>query len=407
MRTAQQLFEEANAKYQQAKALLTKDNVTAEELETADNIRQDADQIKSRAKRLLELDEASATPIPQAAPKQDTAPTEFKDWDEYVAAVMDGLMGRKIDPRLKMAEKTMSGSTGAAGGVLIPTAQLAEIWAAREFDNVLVSRVQRIPMAERTLKIPALDQTGTTAGENHFFGGINVYVSEEGADVDDSDAALSSIELVAREVTGGTYVTNSLIKDVPALAAYLRAVFPRAMMAKKEYLFLRGNGAGQALGILNAPVLKTVTRTTGGSIEFLDLVNMESGYMGGESGIWVGSIGAKAKLLAMSGPSGNASYLWGSAKDGVPRTLMGRPIQWSDKLPAAGTKGDLMLVDPDYYVHGALEEGAVLESDASPRFMKNQTAFRIVERYDGQPWLRKVITVYDGSTTISPFLAIS
>jgi hypothetical protein len=39
--------------------------------------------------------------------------------------------------------------------------------------------------------------------------------------------------------------------------------------------------------------------------------------------------------------------------------------------------------------------------------VKNQMTWRVVERVDGQPWLEKVVTLQDGSTTVSPFVILN
>ena len=38
---------------------------------------------------------------------------------------------------------------------------------------------------------------------------------------------------------------------------------------------------------------------------------------------------------------------------------------------------------------------------------KNQTTWRVVERVDGQPWLDNVITLQDGTSTVSPFIVLN
>jgi HK97 family phage major capsid protein len=163
---------------------------------------------------------------------------------------------------------------------------------------------------------------------------------------------------------------------------------------------------GKPQGIINAPCTKAVTRTSGGSIVFDDLANMEAGFLG-EDPVWIGSISTKAELMTMNGPSGNPSYLWGNATTGVPNTLLGHPILWTDKTPALGALGDLILADLSYYLVGTLEEGTTLESSPHQKFTSNKTVFRIVHRVDGQPWLSKVITLTDGTTTLSPFVQIA
>jgi HK97 family phage major capsid protein len=409
------LLEQATVKYTEAKALLTADACSAEDMDQADKLREEADGLKARASQLKKIELGAASAVPQQR-EQDQTPAGFKDWREFVGAVALAVrtQGKAVDPRLKTFEepaderKDLAGSSGSGGGLLIPQTQMTEIMSVAEPMTVVRSRATRIAMSSRLVRIPVLDQTSTTAGSPHFFGGINVAWTEEGATMGETDPAFREAELVARELVGATTVTNSLMKDVPALASFLgsRRGFPGAIAWQEDRAFLRGDGVGKPLGILNAQCTKAVTRTSTNHIKFEDLANMEASFMG-EEPVWIGSISTKAELLTMNGPSGNPSYLWGNAATGVPNTLLGHPILWTDKLPALGALGDLILADLSYYIVATLEEGTSLESSPHQKFTSNKTVFRIVHRVDGQPWLSKVVTLTDGTTTLSPFVQIA
>jgi HK97 family phage major capsid protein len=85
--------------------------------------------------------------------------------------------------------------------------------------------------------------------------------------------------------------------------------------------------------------------------------------------------------------------------------LLGRPAYMTEKLPALGSTGDLMLIDPSLYVIGDRMQIEVAASE-HVNFLKNQMTWRVVERVDGQPWLDKAITLQDASTQVSPFVAL-
>jgi HK97 family phage major capsid protein len=82
------------------------------------------------------------------------------------------------------------------------------------------------------------------------------------------------------------------------------------------------------------------------------------------------------------------------------------PVFITEKLPALGTKGDLMLIDPSLYVVGDRQQLEVAASE-HVNFLKNQMTWRVVERIDGQPWMDKAITLQDGASTVSPFVALN
>jgi HK97 family phage major capsid protein len=78
----------------------------------------------------------------------------------------------------------------------------------------------------------------------------------------------------------------------------------------------------------------------------------------------------------------------------------------SEKLPALGTKGDLILIDPRYYLIGDRVQATIAASE-HVNFLKNQVTFRVTRRTDGQPWIEKPITLQDGTTTASPFVVLN
>jgi hypothetical protein len=41
------------------------------------------------------------------------------------------------------------------------------------------------------------------------------------------------------------------------------------------------------------------------------------------------------------------------------------------------------------------------------RFGNDQTAFRLIQRVDGRPWIQSAITPANGGSTLSPFVELS
>ncbi len=84
-----------------------------------------------------------------------------------------------------------------------------------------------------------------------------------------------------------------------------------------------------------------------------------------------------------------------------------KPLICTDKLPALGTQGDLVLVDPTLYVIGDRMAVEVDVSDEYPTvYANNQVAWRVVERVDGQPVFGKTMTAADQKTTFAPFVVL-
>jgi len=86
--------------------------------------------------------------------------------------------------------------------------------------------------------------------------------------------------------------------------------------------------------------------------------------------------------------------------------LLGLPVDWTGKNPVLGTAGDVMLIDWSYYLLGE-RQGMTMEVDTSYKFAESQTAYKATMAVDGQPWLNSVITLMDGTTTVSPYVVLS
>jgi HK97 family phage major capsid protein len=88
-------------------------------------------------------------------------------------------------------------------------------------------------------------------------------------------------------------------------------------------------------------------------------------------------------------------------------TLFGRPIMPIEQCQPLGTAGDIIFADMSYY-YWASKGGIKSDLSTSVKFVEDETAFRWVARYDGQPKVASPITPYTGSgVTISPFVALA
>jgi HK97 family phage major capsid protein len=68
-------------------------------------------------------------------------------------------------------------------------------------------------MARRQINLPVLDQTGTTAGVPHWFGGMRFYWAEEASAKTETDANFRQVSLVAHKLIGYTRASDELVDD--------------------------------------------------------------------------------------------------------------------------------------------------------------------------------------------------
>jgi HK97 family phage major capsid protein len=124
--------------------------------------------------------------------------------------------------------------------------------------------------------------------------------------------------------------------------------------------------------------------------------------------VWICSINTFPELATMAlsvGTGGSAIWLNNGAV-GPPMTILGRPVIFTEKTPTLGTVGDICLVDFGFYLIG---DRQVMSAMSSPhfKFQNDQTAYRIIERVDGRPWIQSAITPRNNGDTLSPFVALA
>ncbi len=348
----------------------------------------------------------------------------FGSWAEFLRAVKSAQhpdpIARRVDSRLIYYDdgggavemvpgrKQMVESVGASGGFLVPAEFMEQLQAVVAESSIVRPRATVIRMARRQVDIPVLDQTATTASQPHWFGGMLAYWSEEAAEKSLSTASFRTVSLVAHTLYGYTRVSDELLADSAiSLGDFLTGPFGFAGLIAwmEDYAFLRGTGAGQPLGILNAGATISVARQSNTTpIQYADLVNMLEAFLPSSQGVWVVSQSALSNLLTIQDAAGN--YVWQpNARDDLPPTLFGRPVLFSEKLPAVGTAGDVLLADFRYYLIGD-REAITIDSTIYDYWRYGQTSWRAAARVDGQPWLSAPLTLADGTTQVSPFVIL-
>jgi len=78
-------------------------------------------------------------------------------------------------------------------------------------------------------------------------------------------------------------------------------------------------------------------------------------------------------------------------------TLLGKEVLFTEKCPALGAKGDLILADLSQYAIGMRKEIALDRSNV-PGWMEDMTDYRVIVRVDGQGTWDKPITPKNGAT---------
>lgn len=423
--TIKQKVERANALMLEARQLITEQKEAdwqqkAEgKIKEAEALKADAVKANDLLQRAVDLD------MPQPGEGKDRKEPEnakFRDFGEFLyeawIAENPRYKGRKRHAGLKYFndepapghEKTLTENVGAAGGFLVPQDFRAELLSVMGESSIVRPRATIIRMARRQIAIPVVDQTGTTAGQAHWFGGMVGYWAEEAAEKTASDASFRQVVLTAHKLIGYTRASDELVDDAAiSLGDFLSGPmgFAGLLAWMEDYAFLNGTGVGQPLGVIKAGATITVNRqATSPAVQFDDLANMRAQCLPSGNYVWVVNQGLMDEFITMNGPSGNASYIWQqNAVDGIPTTIMGFPVIWSEKNPAPDSAGDVVLADFNYYLVGD-RQATTIESTQYDYWRYDQTSWRAVHRVDGQPWLSAPLTLQDGTTQISPFIVL-
>jgi len=87
-------------------------------------------------------------------------------------------------------------------------------------------------------------------------------------------------------------------------------------------------------------------------------------------------------------------------------TLMGRQLFLSEKMATLGDQGDIGIADFKRYFIGD-RGGVQTATSIHLRFDYDETAFRFVLRYDGQPSWLQPLTPRKSAVTLSPFIVLA
>lgn len=335
-------------------------------------------------------------------------------WPRHETLKNSETLTRKRNALLKI-QNSFGSEVPADGGFLIPENLRSEILQVALESAVVRPRAQVIPMDSLRVPIPMID---TTSNVSSVFGGVVCYWTEEAAQLVESQASFGRVVLDAKKLTGYAEVPNELLADAPAFASFFDTIFPRAIAWFEDIAFMTGTGVGEPLGFINCPAsvqvpieINQATKT----IVWENVVKMYARMLPTALGnaVWICSIDTFPELATMAlsvGTGGGPVWMGNYTNPGAntpPITILGRPVFFTEKTPALGTSGDISFVDLSYYLIG---DRQMMQSASSEqyKFQNDKTAFRVIERLDGRPWIQSAITPHNNSTnTLTPFVQLT
>ena len=338
---------------------------------------------------------------------------EFETIGEFIHAVRFNKNDQRLvwhenqDPQAKQ-----SMSEGDKGGFQVPTRLIAGIKQVEPQEAIMRPRAEVIPAGsppDGAITMAALDQTGTTP--QNMYGGVQVNWIAEGGQKPETDFGLRQITWEPKEVAGYIRVTDKLLRNWQAAGPMIERLLRGATIQAEDTAFLRGDGINRPLGVINSGAAYKVNRAVSNDITYDDLVEMVAHGKMEPGAIWVAAQSILPKLMTMrnyssDSPSlGDGALIWQqSLIEGQPDRLLGRPILYNERSPSLGTKGDLTLLVPSYYV---IKDGSgpFVSASEHVHFLTNETVIKVFWNVDGRPWLTAPIKT-ESNYEISPFVVL-
>lgn len=337
---------------------------------------------------------------------------EYTIGDFAIAAHPDNISNvpkthRKLRQRIEEVRDAYSGTVPGDGGFLVPEEFRAELLQVALEQSIVRSRARVIPMNALKLRIPTIDASTNVGSVN---GGMVAYWTEESAALVESQARFGSVLLEAQKLTGLSVVPNELVADAPGFGAFIEGSWPEAIRFFEDLAFLQGSGVGEPLALLGnaATVVQAAVSGQGANtIKAANIFAMYSRMLPSSAGraVWLVAQDAMPQLMALAGADSSPLFINNIAVGG-PVTILGRPVIFTEKLDALGSQGDIAFVDLGFYLIGDRMTMQMARSEHA-KFLFDQTAFRIIERVDGRPWLNTPITPVNGGPTLSAFVELN
>ena len=305
---------------------------------------------------------------------------------------------------------------GAVYGFLVKPEYIGDVFRVESETDVMVG-LRQVPVGtSNEAKYPALDQysTATPTRSSNLFAGVVLSRKPEDVARAEVDAKVSTVDFKVTDLTGMTKLSRDLLADAFIdINGYLQDLFREAFGWRRDWDYINGTGAGEPKGILNAESALTVSRTLASHIRYEDIASMISKMWPAcrRGAYWILNAQATSDLQAVQDNATTPRYVYQPnalvSQSMVPSiiggpgdwagVLEGFPVKLTEKVPALGTKGDLILFSPRYYGE-ATRAGLEVGLSEHAFWTTDQVGIRWKRRDDGKSMMRGPIKGADGNS---------
>lgn len=353
-----------------------------------------------------------AMPKVYPMPRQDGG--AFRSLAEQAQAILSFRSGGDLDPRLERAPAGNNELDPSGGGFLVDTQFIPTLIESLFAEAVLLPRTDvretTGPIAD--VKLPAISESSRADGSRQ--GGALAYWLAESATISPTFPRFSQLAFSGKKLAAVSWLSNEALNDSPILESSLRAAFAAEFSFAIDRSIFAGTGAGQPLGILNAPCKIMVAKESGQAaktIVYENVLNMYTRMVGPvrSRAVWLVNQDVEPQLFALAQAIGTAGYPVYLPPVGIPGsqygTLFGRPVIPVEYASTLGTEGDIVFADLGSYIVVRNPLETALSLDFS--FTTDQALARFVMRLDGAPAYASAITPLNGSKTLSPCISLA
>jgi len=302
--------------------------------------------------------------------------------------------------------RAMNISDGTSLGFLIPDTFEAGTLALTGPGGWIRQRARVIPAGEypdAKFKKRVLKQ-----GAGGVYNGIMVNYTGEGvAPTDESklEYYLFALDPSDKKIALFYITSEESLQNPTSVTADMELSFRGALAELEDDLFINGDGVGKPKGVLNSDGIKLIARDTSSDFKFADVLQMSKYmYPRAVNRNWEVTLDLYEKVGGMVDASNRLIMIAGDATKGIPDLLHGRPIHWSEVLPAAGSKGDVILADWSfYYIKDG--SGPFFATDPYTRFLEGEIRVKMTVKMDGDTWIKEPLTLKNGME-VSPFVVL-
>ena len=366
---------------------------------------------------IVEVPQTTTTASSGVVVSLDAGDRPFRSFGEQLSAIYQaGIPGGRAAQRLYGVQAAASGASatvGSDGGFLVQHDFSADLFKRAYETGILASRCMPIEISANSngVEAPFIDETSRANGSR--WGGVQVYRRGESDTVTATRPKIGKWQLELEDMMAIAYATDRSLEDASALGQIFSEAFSDEFAFKLDDEIVRGNGAGQCLGIINSGCVVTTAKEASQTADTVNANNIVKMWArmwprSKANAVWLINPELMEQLPLMTLGTGTVNMLFmppGGLTTAMFGTLFGRPVIEVEQCSGIGDLGDIILADLSQYVL-ARKGGLKADQSMHVRFLYTEQAFRWVTRVNGQPKWKSALTPYKGTKTLSPFVML-